>query len=95
MTIRQKYNAITMNLHSIGQHTYNEYPTFNEFKTALKEGRVSGNYDKRVTIVSNNANDNFTFISGYECDCGWIGQGTGNSGSLIEGDRCPDCGNYL
>lgn len=30
-----------------------------------------------------------------DCDCGWSGEGTGNNGQFVNGDRCPRCGTQL
>jgi hypothetical protein len=47
---------------SVGTLTSGTYPTINEFLHALKEGRVAGDYNKSLTIVSNNPYENFNFI---------------------------------
>jgi hypothetical protein len=29
------------------------------------------------------------------CSCGWSGEGTGNNGQSMQGDKCPNCGTQL
>jgi len=53
MSAREKYFKI-LELSSVGKSTAGTYPTFKEFRDALDSGRVYGDYDKRVVIVSNN-----------------------------------------
>ena len=48
-------------LDSIGEFTNGEYPTFDEFVEARSESRVSGRFNERVVIVSNNPRKAYTF----------------------------------
>ena len=60
MTMREKYDRIC-DMNSIGggntMHTFDKYPTFTEFKRALRQGRVCGDYGRSIRIVSNNPNN--------------------------------------
>ena len=97
MTQEEKYEAI-LEMRSIEEYTLLEHPTKSAFKTALREGRVGGRYNSRIVIVSDDPRKSYTFISDKPCECfncGWRGQGSGNGGKLIEGDRCQECGEYL
>jgi hypothetical protein len=60
--ILRKYCDIKR-MKSISPLTSGMYPTINEFGHALKEGRVAGDYNKSLTIVSNNPYENFNFIT--------------------------------
>jgi len=97
MTQEQKYEAI-LEMRSIETNTMREHPTKSAFKTALRDGRVTGDYTSRITIVSNDPRKSYTFedCQPFKCyNCDWRGEGSGNCGNLIEDDRCPDCGEYL
>jgi hypothetical protein len=59
--ILRKYCDIKR-MKSISPLTSNMYPAINEFGRALKEGRVAGDYKKRLKIVSNNPLENFIFV---------------------------------
>ena len=59
---RVRYDALRK-LSSIDQFTANKYPTFREFEKALDEGRVCGDYHRRITIVSNNVRKSYTFAA--------------------------------
>lgn len=61
MTIKDKYEKI-ITMRSIATFTAGKYPTLKEFRKALREGRVCGYYDRKIVIVSNNLNDNYTFV---------------------------------
>lgn len=51
MNRKEKYEAIK-SMWSVGQLTAGDYPTQTEFYKALAENRVSGEYGKRIIIVS-------------------------------------------
>jgi len=61
MNTDRKYVKM-IHLRSIGQSTSGTYPSLFGFKKALSEGRVSGDYDKRITIVSNDPNEEYRFV---------------------------------
>ena len=61
MTDREKY-AIVLEMSSIGRSTAGTYPTFQEFRDALRNERVYGDYDRRVVIVSNNPGNHIQYI---------------------------------
>lgn len=60
--IEEKYDAIR-EMQSVSRLTIGKYPTIYEFRDAIEEGRVSGDYDKRITIVSLNGLSEYTFIN--------------------------------
>ena len=64
LTYSGEYNAIR-EMDSIGEHTSGEYPDFSEYISARNQGRVSGDFRKRVVIVSNNPIANYTFVTDY------------------------------
>ena len=62
MPIKTKYDHIRA-MRSIAQLTRNMYPTLTDFRLALSENRVSGDYTDRINIVSNNRREAFVFVS--------------------------------
>ena len=60
MTIEDKHARI-LKLSSIGKLTTGTYPTFREFKDALENNRVFGDYEKRVVIMGNDNNIQYIF----------------------------------
>ena len=64
----QKYEAICQ-LKSIGASTGDTYPNKTEFTTALRENRVSGNYNHHITIVANHARKQYIFVKRSTKEC--------------------------
>ena len=70
MTRQEKYGYIRGNHYaapmvSVGQFTSGHLPTKKEFFKALSEGRVSGTYGWRITIVSNDPFKSYKLIDNY------------------------------
>lgn len=61
MNLKEKYNWI-LSMRSIGELTYNEYPSYAEFRRAHRDGRICGDYDGKLVIVSLNPRKNYTFV---------------------------------
>lgn len=63
----------------------------------IKEGQIAELISKfqRVDVRKNINIGSYRNVRLWECSCEWTGFGTGHDGKLIDGDRCPDCGNYL
>jgi len=61
MTIQEKHDAIC-SMRSLGTLTSGKHPSLTAFKYALRDGRVCGDYDKRIVIASMNPRFNYTFI---------------------------------
>lgn len=59
----EKYQRLHI-MKSVGQFTRYEYPTLAEFKRALRENRVAGDYNKKIVIVSQFPYSNYTFTLG-------------------------------
>ena len=62
MTQAEKYESIRA-MASISEYTHNKYPTRSAFKRAIREGRVAGDYDKRIVIVSDDPRESYTFVN--------------------------------
>lgn len=61
MTRLKKYEALKA-LRNIDPITAPALPTRNQFFRALAEGRVCGDYEKRIVIVSNNPSLQFILV---------------------------------
>ena len=61
MNRTEKYDEIR-SMESIGQHTAGKHPSKTAFFRALAEGRVAGDYEKGIRIVSNDANRSYQFV---------------------------------
>lgn len=61
MTIKEKYSCIN-NMQNIDTYTKGKYPSLASFKKSLAENRVSGDYDKRIVIISNELSEQYTFV---------------------------------
>jgi hypothetical protein len=61
MTRDEKYTAI-MEMESIGQFTHGKYLTKRAFFRALTEGRVLGEYTKRIVVISDDPGQEYTFV---------------------------------
>ena len=62
LTFSGEYNAIR-DMQSIGTLTSEQYPTFDEYYEARREGRVCGDFRKRVVIVAAQAHREYTFVT--------------------------------
>jgi len=56
-----KYNCICA-MRSIAPVTSGTYPSIAGFRLALMQNRVAGDYWDRIVIVSNNINQEYTFV---------------------------------
>lgn len=60
MTDDDRYRAI-INMESIDPNTAGRYPTKAQFLEALADGRVAGDFENRVVIVSTNPQQQYRF----------------------------------
>lgn len=60
MTDEEKYKII-LNMESIDPNTAGRYPTKVQFLEALAEGRVAGDFENRVVIVSTDLQQQYRF----------------------------------
>jgi hypothetical protein len=60
LTGDEKYRAI-INMESIDPNTVGRYPTKAQFLEALADGRVAGDFENRVVIVSTDPQQQYRF----------------------------------
>ncbi len=60
MTDEEKYRTI-LNMESIDPNTAGRYPTKAQFLEALADGRVAGDFENRVVIVSIDPQQQYRF----------------------------------
>ena len=65
LNTQTKYDCVCA-MRSIGSFTKGEHPSLTGFRLAIMQNRVCGDYWEKIVIVSNDPNEQYTFI--YEGD---------------------------